>query len=162
MSLGKILGATDLIKEIGDTIRQVLPDKNAARELELKLAQLEQEVVKGQLEVNKEEAKHSNIFVAGWRPAMGWVSVGVIGYTYILAPFIKFGFDIFGHSVPLPILDLDALWPVILGMLGIGGMRSFEKSKGVATSIGGVVHTPVTPVPTEAPPKAPKKKGWFD
>lgn len=160
MSLGKILGASDLIQEIGETIRQVLPDKNAARELEYKLSLLEQEVQLSQIETNKVEASHSNIFVAGWRPAMGWVSVSVIAYTYILAPFMKFGLDIFGHSVPLPVLDLEALWPIILGMLGIGGMRSFEKSKGLATSMGGVIHKPTGEI-IEVP-KPPKKKGWFN
>lgn len=179
--LTSVLGGGDLIREIGATVRQVLPNKEAQRDFDLKIAELadkanqrEQELNLGQIDTNKEEAKNSNIFVAGWRPAMGWVSVSVVGYTYILAPFIKFGVDLTGHTVPLPVLDLDALWPVILGMLGLGAQRSYEKGKGVATSIGGKIMTPVKPVEaSRVPPpivdapiitseqKKPKK-GWFD
>ena len=164
--IGKVLGTSDIIKEIGTTIREFIPDKDLKENLEFKLQELDNQLLQGQLAINKVEASNSNLFVAGWRPAMGWASVSVVVYTYILAPFLKFGFDLAGYNVPLPTLDLDALWPVILGMLGLGAQRSYDKSKGVASSVGGVVHTPKKPVEiqeanTPLPPKIKKKGGWF-
>lgn len=84
----------------------------------------------GQLEVNKVEAAHENIFVAGWRPAIGWICGASYAYSFILQPFLVFGMTAFGHHVEaaqLPHIDIGELSMVLLGMLGLGTMRSFDK-----------------------------------
>lgn len=82
--------------------------------------------------VNVEEAKSTNLFVAGWRPAIGWVCAIALFYTYILTPFATWGFAIAEVEVPpMPKLD-NNLWELLFGMLGMGGLRTLEKIKGVA------------------------------
>ena len=76
-------------------------------------------------QLNIAEARHRSIFVAGWRPAIGWVGAMILFFNYIVAPIVTWALP---ESNP-PQLDLDALWPVITGMLGIAGMRSYDKNK---------------------------------
>ena len=142
-----ILG--DVIREVGQTVRQILPDKQAQLELDLKFAELadkadEREVslLASQIDVNKEEAKSSNLFVAGWRPAIGWIGASALGWTWIVAPLANWVASLCGAHVNPPSLPADAIYPVILGMLGIGTMRTVEKMRGVATSVGGTVPQP--------------------
>jgi hypothetical protein len=91
-----------------------------------------QELAKGQLEINKAEASSGSIFKGGWRPAIGWCCALSLFWTYFLQPFISFGIGVAGADIPpLPQLDMGALMPLMLGMLGLGGMRSFEKMKGL-------------------------------
>ena len=84
-----------------------------------------------QLEINAKEAAHPSVWVSGWRPFFGWA--GGFGFIYatILQPLIAWGAAIKGWPAP-PALNLDLLWVVITGMLGIGGLRSVEKIKGVS------------------------------
>lgn len=85
-----------------------------------------------QLGVNAEEAKHPSIFVAGWRPFIGWVCGAAFAYQYILLPLGMFIGFATGHLIPRP-PDLSGdLVTVLLGMLGLGAMRSYEKIKGAA------------------------------
>ena len=91
-----------------------------------------QELAKAQIAVNKEEAKSSSLFVSGWRPAVGWVCVSGMGFNFICVPLGNFICGLSGVDVLLPALDLSQMMPVLMGMLGLGAMRSFEKAKGVA------------------------------
>lgn len=84
-----------------------------------------------QLEINAREASHPSIFVAGWRPAFGWCGALAFVYSTIAQPLLVWYAQIRGFPSP-PVLNLDLLWVVITGMLGIGGLRTFEKSKGVS------------------------------
>jgi hypothetical protein len=84
-----------------------------------------------QLEINAREATHASIWVAGWRPFFGWAGGAGFVYATILQPLLAWGSTINGWPTP-PALNLDLLWVVVTGMLGIGGLRTFEKSKGVA------------------------------
>lgn len=86
----------------------------------------------GQLEVNKEEARHASVFVAGWRPGAGWVGVAGFAYAVFLQPLLAWLATVNGWPTP-PTIDTDLLWVVLSGMLGIGGLRTYEKAKGVAT-----------------------------
>jgi len=71
--------------------------------------------------------------LGGWRPFIGWTCGAAFAYHFIIQPFLIFAITVFGLDLPaLPDFDMSALMPVLLGMLGLGGMRSFEKSKGVA------------------------------
>lgn len=135
----------DLIREVGVTVRELIPDPDKRAELELKMAELadqadarENELLVGQIEVNKIEAGSSNLFVAGWRPFIGWTSGAALGYTWILAPILQALF----HLTNLPALPAESIFPVVLAMLGISASRTFEKVRGVATSVGGRVLTP--------------------
>ena len=85
-----------------------------------------------QILTNREEAKSRSVFVAGWRPFIGWTCGFALAYHFIIAPLILFGVGIAGIEIPaLPVFDMDSLMTVLLGMLGLGGMRSFEKAKGL-------------------------------
>lgn len=89
----------------------------------------------GQLEVNKAEAQHKSIFVAGWRPFVGWVGGFSLAYTGIIYPLLLWGWAIWGPAgidAP-PAIESGLLGTILTGMLGIGTMRSFDKSKGTAT-----------------------------
>lgn len=108
----------------------VLPDPEARQKAVMEaLGKLTENDVK-QLEVNAAEAANPSVFVAGWRPFIGWVCGGALAYTYILVPFLTFGFAVAGKPLPtLPVLD-GALWELMFGMLGMGALRTFEKIKG--------------------------------
>ena len=83
-------------------------------------------------ELNAVEAKHRSVFVAGWRPACGWTGAIVLFYHYVIQPIGIWVLSLNGIDTVPPTLDLDALWPMITGMLGIAGMRSYDKSKNKA------------------------------
>ena len=85
-----------------------------------------------QLEINAREAAHPSVFVAGWRPFFGWAGGAGFVYATILQPLLAWSAAVKGWPAP-PALNLDLLWVVITGMLGIGGLRTFEKTKNVAT-----------------------------
>ena len=84
-----------------------------------------------QLDINKVEAGHRSIFVSGWRPFLGWISGLSIGYVYLFQPILDMILQMFGVEVDWVVLDLGQLMPLILGILGLGGLRSFEKAKGL-------------------------------
>ena len=84
------------------------------------------------MEVNKVEAAHKSLFVAGWRPAVGWVCVIAMGYAYVLSPLMIFVVTLIMDVPPeFPELNISALMPVLMGILGLGAMRTAEKFKGV-------------------------------
>ena len=116
---------------VGNIIDKILPDTEAANKAKAELLRLELEGeldnMAKQIEVNRTEAKNSSMFVAGWRPFIGWVCGISFAYHYLVVPTVVF----FG-GVPLPTFDMQSLLTVLLGMLGLGGMRSFEKMKGVS------------------------------
>lgn len=90
-----------------------------------------QELAKGQLEVNKVEAAHQSLFVAGWRPFIGWTcGLGMFG-NFITIPFSNFVLALFGIDIIIPLVPLETMMPVLMGMLGLGAMRSYEKKNAV-------------------------------
>jgi hypothetical protein len=90
------------------------------------------EAAMAQTDINKAEAQHRSIFVAGWRPFIGWTCGVALAYHFVVAPLILFGAGWAGAEIPeLPKFDMDSLMTVLLGMLGLGGMRTFEKAKGL-------------------------------
>jgi len=92
-------------------------------------AQLIQEINKAQIEVNKVEAGSTNLFVSGWRPSVGWVCSIALCYHFVLQPLLMFVLSAIGKPVDLPVFDMSTLTTILLGLLGLGGMRSFEKVK---------------------------------
>ena len=91
-----------------------------------------QDQIMGQLEINKAEASHRSIFVAGWRPFLGWCLSFAMAWHFVLAPMAIFIAGWVGAEIPeLPTFDMDSLMTVLLGMLGLGGLRTVEKLKKV-------------------------------
>ena len=91
-----------------------------------------QELAKAQLEVNKVEASHASMFVSGWRPAVGWVCCAGLAANFLFIPVCNFVLTITESPITVPPLDLSEMMPVLLGMLGLGGLRTWEKTKNVA------------------------------
>jgi len=131
-----MLGLISAILPIAETVLdRVIPDKNAKAkalmEMEKALVDAHNKGMLAQIDVNKVEAAHRSIFVAGWRPCIGWVGAISIAWHFILQPITIFVLGVFDLPYDLPAFDMDAMLTIIMGMLGIGGMRSFEKFKGL-------------------------------
>ena len=134
----------DLIKgalsPILEGVLRFIPDKNKraeAKELfETQMLTAMTGLVQGQLDINKEEAKHASIFVAGWRPAIGWVCGVALAWNFVIQPLLLWAAWAMPEIAPdistAPKLDTDELMTVLLGMLGLGGLRTYEKRLGVA------------------------------
>jgi hypothetical protein len=84
----------------------------------------------GQLDVNKTEAANANLFVSGWRPFIGWVCGAAFAYKYFIAPVLVTVLSIYGIPFVLPSIALDEMLPILLGMLGLGAFRTYEKVRG--------------------------------
>lgn len=126
-----------MIEKLIDPISNILDKFVADKDLKAKLQhELDQELHKAnmaQVEINKIEASHRSIFVAGWRPFLGWSLSFAMAWHYVLAPLILFIAAFFGYQLPqLPEFDMASLMTVLMGMLGLGGLRTVEKINGVA------------------------------
>ena len=92
-----------------------------------------QELAKGQIQINKTEAAHKSMFVAGWRPFVGWTCGVALAWHFVGQPLAVFVVAYSGiEAPPLPVFEMQSLLTVLLGMLGLGGLRTFEKTKGVS------------------------------
>lgn len=127
-------------------VNKLIPDKAAAAQA---VAQLQQLQLQGQLndelaqlqaltvnqsDINKVEAANSSMFVAGWRPAVGWCCAAAVALIYIIGPFFVWITALLGHPTPFPALDITQLMTLLFGMLGMGTLRTVDKVKGVATT----------------------------
>jgi hypothetical protein len=126
-----------LIGPVTGLLDKFIEDKDQKAQLAHDLATMAerhaQELSKGQLEINKAEAQHRNIFVAGWRPFIGWTCGVALAWHFVISPFVIFGASMAGFELPdLPEFDMGSLMTVLMGMLGLGGLRTFEKVKQVS------------------------------
>ena len=126
----------DLISPVADLLGKFIPDQTEKLKLAHEIATLVQkqahENALAQIEVNKVEAASNSIFKSGWRPAIGWVCGFAFAYHFVLQPLLVFILTYAGHPVPeLPEFDMASLMTVLGGLLGLGGLRTFEKYKGV-------------------------------
>ena len=123
--IGPVTGLLDKFIEDKDK-------KNAiAFELSTMAERHAQELAKAQIEVNKAEAKHNSLFVSGWRPAVGWTCCLGLASNYLLIPMANFALALANSTIEVPVLDISTMMPVLMGMLGLGAMRTAEKVKGV-------------------------------
>jgi len=109
-------------------------EKRAAAEREIE-AQLTTHLAKidlAQLDINKTEAAHRSVFVSGWRPFIGWSCGAAMALNFIVFPLASFVLAQTGHLVKLPTLDMSEMMPVLMGLLGLGGLRTVEKIKQVS------------------------------
>lgn len=127
------LGIGSIIEGVGKIADDLITSDEERLKLALQEKAMETELIKGQLEINKAEAQHKSVFVAGWRPAIGWVGAIALAYQFILHPLLTWVWawqQIEGTPDPL---KAEALWVIVSGMLGVAGMRSFDKFKGTQT-----------------------------
>lgn len=164
----------DIIKEVGGLVSEFIPDADKRAELQFKFAELADRTASrlhdeamAQVEVNKVEAAHSSIFVAGWRPFLGWVSGFGLAWTFVLAPMVEWISRLCGWQGKMPELDTSQLMTLVLALLGLGTMRTIETVQGVARSsmkpqeaqrpVAAAIAKAATPAPPAEPPK---RKGF--
>lgn len=119
-----------IIPAVSTILDKIFPDADKANEAKARLMELqikgELDSVLGQLEINKEEAKSSSIFVAGWRPSVGWTCSISLFYEFLIRPIAT------GFGKPMPPIDVEALNTLLFALLGVAGLRTVEKVKGAA------------------------------
>ena len=133
-----------LIPVLGNLLEKILPDPKAAAEAKIRIMELAQQgelavleadlrLATGQLEINKAEASSQDSFRAGWRPMIGYICAAALGWNYVAKPLVVWICAIWFPTVAIPDITLDEnLWQLMFGMLGLGGLRTFEKLKGKA------------------------------
>jgi hypothetical protein len=140
LALGGIVQAVGQIADdLITTDKERLDAELELRKLGLEERRIDAGLLQGQIDVNREEAKSSSLFVAGWRPAIGWICAAALAYQFLAYPLLVWAWALLQARgvVPVglqspPMLNTDALWVVLSGMLGIAGLRTAEKVKGVA------------------------------
>jgi len=128
---------TALLPQVMGVVDKVIPDKDAAEKakqvIELELIKAANEVNIAQAETNKVEAAHRSVFVAGWRPAIGWVCALGVFWAFMGNPLAQYIAVLLGHPTSLlPVFPTDKLFELVFAMLGMAGLRSFEKIKGIS------------------------------
>ena len=127
---------TALLDIGGKVIDRVWPDPIQAATAKLELIKLQQSgelaAMAGQMDINKVEAASASVFVSGWRPAIGWVCGAGFAVQFVIGPLAEWGSALAGHPVKFPQMDTSTMMPLLLGMLGLGGLRTAEKIQGVA------------------------------
>ncbi len=133
-----------LIPVLGNVLDRIIPDPKAAAEAKIELLKLQQSgalaeldsetrIALAQADINKTEAASPDFFRSGWRPMVGWACTFGLVYTFLLRPLLPWTLALFGSEVPqLPAIDTSELNALLFGMLGLGGMRTFERIKGKA------------------------------
>ena len=127
---------TSLVGPVTGLLDKFIEDKDQKSALAHEIATMgekhAQEAMLAQLEINKAEAARASLFKGGWRPFVGWICGFALLYHFILSPLIIFIVTLTGATIPpLPEFDMGSLMTVLLGMLGIGGLRTYEKQKGI-------------------------------
>ena len=127
---------SQLIAPVTGLLDKFIEDKDQKARLAHEVATMAQkhaqELAKGQLEINKAEAQSRSIFVAGWRPFIGWTCGIAMFWHFVGVPITMFFVSWFSMEIAeLPQFDMNSLMTVLLGMLGLGGLRTFEKTKGI-------------------------------
>ena len=131
-AVGGIIGA------VGQVLDDLVTTDKERLDAQIELAKIDAILLTSQMDVNKAEASHASIWVAGWRPACGWIGAAAMAYQFLLYPFMVWAWALMqakgwipGTLAHPPMLDTDALWVVLSGMLGIAGLRSVEKVRAI-------------------------------
>ena len=137
-----------IIETVGLVADELITSKEEIMKADLEQRRLEVSVQEGQMKVNETEAQSKFVFVAGWRPAVGWICAFSLAYAAVFYPLMVFIAKVNGFTEELPSLDTTITMQVLFGMLGLGAYRTTEKIKGVSTSS---IKKRTTP----------KKKKWY-
>jgi len=135
-----LLGIGQIISGIGNAADELFTSDEERARAAIELKRIDAGVAKEQIKLNAVEARHKSIFVAGWRPAIGWIGAVALAYQFVVYPLFVWvwviaqaqGWLADELSAP-PVLPADALFSIVLGMLGVGGMRSWDKRNGTQT-----------------------------
>ncbi|MFN4276125.1 MAG: 3TM-type holin [Ferrovibrio sp.] len=120
------------IEAIGNVFDKLFTSDAERAQAEAVLEKLRQHPAELQVELNKIEAAHRSVFVAGWRPAVGWICAAGVGWAYLGHPLFLWAAALWAPGVQPPEIRIDALFELVLAMLGMAGLRSFEKTTGRA------------------------------
>jgi hypothetical protein len=130
-----------IVETVGAIADDLFTSDEERLKLELETYKVDAGLLQSQAAVNTAEAAHESVFVAGWRPAIGWTGAAALAYQFILYPLLVWIWALMqargwvaATLAPPPMLDTDALWVLLTGMLGIAGMRSFDKVKSKPTT----------------------------
>ena len=130
-----------VVNTVLEVIGKLIPDKQKAAEMQLEATRMilenegrvlaaDQAVASGQIDVNRQEAALESLFVSGWRPAIRWVCAAAFAGQFIVTPLTQYAFVLMGQPAPpMPQMDWENLMPILLGILGLGGFRTYEKIK---------------------------------
>lgn len=129
--MADITGIGSVADLANNVINKIWPDKSEAEKQQLAFAVT---ALQGQLDANKAEAGSVSTFVSGWRPFIGWVCGVACAWNWVGLKFALFVAAYFGHNLALAPADISEMMPILIGMLGLGGYRTFEKIQGVARS----------------------------
>lgn len=132
-----------LIPVLGSVLDKIFPDPTAAAAAKVQIMEMAQrgelaqldadlKMATGQMEVNKAEAMNNSLFVAGWRPAIGWTCGAAFAFKFVLGPSAVVLMAMAGHPITLPEFDFTEMSTILMGMLGLGALRTVEKIKGAA------------------------------
>lgn len=127
-----LLGIGSVIESVGKVAEHFVTTDKEKMALELESRKIDQQNDMAQIDVNKMEAQSGSLFVSGWRPFVGWTCGFALCYVAILYPFMQFVATYNGYMGKFPEIDTTITMQVLFGMLGLGGMRTYEKAKGVA------------------------------
>lgn len=124
----------DLFRGIREAITgEKVKDPVEVLKMELELTKLENALIAGQLEINKMEAQNPHLFVSGWRPSIGWICSFAVGYEFIIYPLFLWFNALWWNITPPPHIDYSLLGELLFAMLGVAGLRTWEKQKNVDT-----------------------------
>jgi hypothetical protein len=126
MALDPLTAGMDLASTI---VSRIWPDKTAQEQQQLAAVL---SMIQGQMDINKVEAGNESTFVAGWRPFIGWACGAACVWNWMGLPMAKLALALLGHTIALAPADLSEMMPVLMGMLGLGGLHTFERVKGVS------------------------------
>jgi len=132
---GKIVGSGvgELAESVANVVDKFVETPEEKRAAEILLMKIQQEPDKWQAEINKIEAGHRTIFVAGWRPFIGWICGISLGMNFIAFPLMEWLSALFGGFIKRPDMDTGALMTLVISLLGLGATRTYEKIKGVSS-----------------------------
>ena len=131
--LGGLLGGQGgALKTISKVVDELHTSEEEKLDKKILMQRLQQKLAEKQLDVNAKEASHRSVFVAGWRPAIGWCGAMALFFAFILSPCIEWYAKFSGIDIVPPAIETGPLLAIVTSMLGVAGMRSFEKAKGIA------------------------------
>ena len=123
--------AESIVGVAGKVLNKFVADKDLKVKLEHELKTAFHAANLAQIDLNKQEAVHQSMFVAGWRPFVGWTCGIALAYHFLIAPLLGFVLVLYDINTPMPEFEFSQLSTILMGMLGLGGLRSYEKLKGV-------------------------------
>ena len=130
--IGSLLGGKDgALKQVASVIDSIHTSEEEKLDKKILMQRIQQKLAEKQLDVNAKEAGHRSVFVSGWRPAIGWMGALALGFEFILSPGIEWYSKFAGLNLTAPEIQTGPLLAIVTSMLGVAGLRSFEKSKGL-------------------------------